>query len=66
MAKIAILIEKIYEDLELQYPRLRLREAGHTVEIIGPKAVEYSTSASTATPRSPIKPRLPSKQATTR
>jgi protease I len=40
MAKIAILVEKIYEDLELQYPRLRLKEAGHTVEIIGPKAGE--------------------------
>ena len=24
MSKIAILVEKIYEDLELQYPRLRL------------------------------------------
>jgi protease I len=40
MAHIAILVEKIYEDLELQYPRLRLKEAGHTVEIIGPKAGE--------------------------
>jgi len=40
MAKIAILVEKMYEDLELQYPRLRLKEAGHTVEIIGPKAGE--------------------------
>jgi protease I len=40
MAKIAILVEKVYEDLELQYPRLRLKEAGHTVEIIGPKAGE--------------------------
>jgi protease I len=40
MARIAILIEKIYEDLELQYPRLRLKEAGHTVEIVGPKAGE--------------------------
>ncbi len=38
MAKIAILVEKIYEDLELQYPRLRLKEAGHTVDVIGPKA----------------------------
>ncbi len=43
MAKIAILVEKIYEDLELQYPRLRLKEAGHTVEIIGPKANETYT-----------------------
>ncbi len=40
MAKIAILVERIYEDLELQYPRLRLKEAGHAVEIIGPKAGE--------------------------
>jgi len=40
MARIAILVEGKYEDLELQYPRLRLKEAGHTVEIIGPKASE--------------------------
>jgi protease I len=40
MAKIAILVEKIYEDLELQYPRLRLKEAGHTVDIVGPKVGE--------------------------
>src|SRR5436853_7461248 len=40
MAKIAILVEKIYEDLELQYPRVRLKEAGHVVEIVGPKAGE--------------------------
>ena len=38
--KIAILLEKIYEDLELQYPRLRLKEAGHTVVVVGPKAHE--------------------------
>lgn len=40
MAKIAILVEKVYEDLELQYPRLRLKEAGHDVHIVGPKAGE--------------------------
>lgn len=40
MARIAILVEGKYEDLELQYPRLRLKEAGHTVEILGPKAGE--------------------------
>ena len=40
MAKIAILVEKIYEDLELQYPKYRLKEAGHTVDVIGPKAGE--------------------------
>src|SRR5258706_3275921 len=40
MAKSAIRVEKVYEDLELQYPRLRLKEAGHAVDIIGPKAGE--------------------------
>ena len=38
MAKVAILVEKTYEDLELQYPRLRLREAGHAVDVVGPEA----------------------------
>ena len=36
----AILVEKLYEDLELWYPALRLREAGATVTIVGPKAGE--------------------------
>ncbi|GIW75382.1 MAG: protease [Phycisphaerae bacterium] len=40
MARIAILVEKIYEDLELQYPKYRLKEAGHQVDVIGPKAGE--------------------------
>ena len=40
MAKIAILLEQKYEDLELQYPRLRLKEAGHHVEVIAPKVGE--------------------------
>jgi protease I len=40
MARCAILVEKIYEDLELQYPLYRLREAGHQVDVIGPKAGE--------------------------
>jgi protease I len=40
MARVAILVEKIYEDLELQYPKYRLKEAGHTVDIIGPKQGE--------------------------
>ena len=40
MARIAILVEKTYEDLELQYPRLRLKEAGHEVQVIGPRAGE--------------------------
>ena len=40
MARCAILLEKIYEDLELQYPLYRLREAGHQVDVIGPKKGE--------------------------
>ena len=40
MARVAILVENKYEDLELQYPRLRLKEAGHTVEMIGSRLNE--------------------------
>ncbi|MDR3637448.1 MAG: type 1 glutamine amidotransferase [Isosphaeraceae bacterium] len=36
----AVLVEKLYEDLELWYPVLRLREAGLEVTIVGPKAGE--------------------------
>ena len=35
---IAILVEEIYEDLELWYPLLRMREAGATVTVVGPEA----------------------------
>ena len=39
-----VLVEKFYEDLELWYPVLRLREAGCEVQIVGPKAGETYTS----------------------
>jgi protease I len=38
--RVAVLLEKFYEDLELWYPVLRLREAGCAVTIVGPKAGE--------------------------
>ena len=38
--RVAVLVEKFYEDLELWYPVLRLREAGCEVKIVGPKAGE--------------------------
>ncbi|WP_435006628.1 type 1 glutamine amidotransferase domain-containing protein [Tundrisphaera lichenicola] len=38
--RIAVLAEKLYEDLELWYPVLRFREAGAKVMIVGPKAGE--------------------------
>ncbi len=42
--RIAVLVEKLYEDLELWYPVLRLREAGCNVRIVGPKAGETYNS----------------------
>ncbi len=36
--RILILVGDIYEDLELQYPRLRLIEAGAEVTVAGPEA----------------------------
>ncbi len=42
--RVAVLVEKFYEDLELWYPVLRLREAGAEVRIVGPKAGESYAS----------------------
>jgi protease I len=36
--KIALLVENYYQELEVWYPLLRLREAGAKVETIGPEA----------------------------
>lgn len=42
MKKIAILIENLYEDLEVNYPYYRLKEEGYSVSIAGTeKGVEY-------------------------
>ncbi|MGQ9728932.1 MAG: type 1 glutamine amidotransferase domain-containing protein [Candidatus Fervidibacter sp.] len=38
--KVAVLVEDLYENLELWYPVLRLREEGAQVLIVGPKASE--------------------------
>lgn len=40
--RVVVLAEDLYEDLELWYPLLRLREAGAAVSVVGPKAnAEY-------------------------
>ena len=42
MAKVAVLVENIYEEMELWYPYYRLKEEGFDVELIGSeKAKEY-------------------------
>lgn len=38
---IAVLAEDLYEDLELQYPLIRLREAGATTLVVGPEKKQY-------------------------
>jgi protease I len=42
--RVAILVEKFYEDLELWYPYYRLKEAGCAVQLVGPKAGESYAS----------------------
>ncbi len=43
MAKIAVLVENGFEDVELLYPYYRFQEAGYRVEVVGPEAgVVYS------------------------
>jgi protease I len=39
--RVAVLVEDIYEDLELWYPVYRFREAGAEVTIVGPAARTY-------------------------
>lgn len=41
---IIILAEDLYEDMELWYPLLRMREAGADVTVVGPKAKEQYTA----------------------
>jgi len=44
MKKIALLVENMYEDLELHYPFLRLKEARFQVDLVGSdKGVEYTS-----------------------
>ena len=38
--RVACLVEQMYEDLELWYPVLRLRDAGAEVKLVGPKPGE--------------------------
>jgi protease I len=42
--RVAVLVEKFYEDLELWYPYYRLKEAGCDVKLVGPKAGETYSS----------------------
>jgi protease I len=42
--RVAVLVEKLYEDMELWYPVYRLREAGCVVKIVGPKSGETYAS----------------------
>jgi protease I len=39
--RVAILAEREFEDLELWYPLLRLREAGHTIDVLGTEKEKY-------------------------
>ncbi len=41
--RVAILVENIYEDLELWYPKLRLAEEGAETTVIGPRAETYTS-----------------------
>lgn len=41
--RIAILAEKLYEDLELWYPLLRFKEAGAEVKVVAPKVATYAS-----------------------
>lgn len=41
--RVAVLAEDLYEDLELWYPLLRMREAGAEVFVVGPEVRSYAS-----------------------
>ncbi|HTL69965.1 MAG TPA: type 1 glutamine amidotransferase domain-containing protein [Candidatus Eisenbacteria bacterium] len=41
--KVAVLVENLYEDLELWYPVYRLREAGADVKLVGPRVDTFKS-----------------------
>ena len=41
--KVAVLVENIYEDMELWYPVFRFREAGAEVTVVGPERKSYQS-----------------------
>jgi protease I len=41
--RVAILVEEVYEDLELWYPYYRLLEEGASVRLVGPEARTYGS-----------------------
>ena len=43
MKTVAILVENLYQELEVWYPLLRLKEAGHQVLVVGPKKQVYKS-----------------------
>lgn len=45
MARVAILLEDLYEELELWYPYHRLREAGHEPVLVAPELRAYRGKA---------------------
>ena len=63
-AQRAVLVEKFYEDLELWYPVLRLREAGCDVKIVGPKAGETYLSKHGYPAQGPMSPPARSRRPT--
>jgi protease I len=41
--KVGMLVENLYQEMEVWYPIFRLQEAGALVTVIGPKAIQYSS-----------------------
>jgi len=53
--KLAVLVEDLFEDLELWYPVIRMREAGATVVLLGTGKIDYrGKHGLAATPDGPV------------
>jgi len=52
--KVAVLVEDMYEDLELWYPKLRLEEAGYALKCAAPEIKTYIPDEAKAKPEARI------------
>jgi protease I len=57
--KVAILVEDLYEDLELWVPLFRLREAGHAPVLVGRRRGRPTLPSTAIPPRRSWRPRMP-------
>jgi putative intracellular protease/amidase len=66
IGKIAVLLGPDFEDVEFIHPVAKLREAGHTVEVLGTERIESSRGSVARSRSKPTRPSQSELQKTTK